>query len=239
MFEDLLQRLVGGSLPDGATADQVLTTEQSLGRTIPADLVELVRWHDGISGVIEDEPGGGMYFALFPVSEWATMTTAYGFDERLPDTVIIGSNGGGEAIVLDCRQEEPRYALVPFVVAGPEDLLPLGSSVQELLDALARRSAFDRPSPSEASPTDAWEIEFRWKELVIYWEGEKGCQFEAGWGVEPGVTYVPTRERWDQSVPTWMVGRFDEVVARLQSDPGHVLRFEPGPVSGRGVEVTR
>lgn len=36
-----------------------------------------------------------------------------------------------------------------------------------------------------------WSVEFRWKEEVIYWEGDRGYIFEAGWGVTPGVTYIP------------------------------------------------
>ena len=35
-----------------------------------------------------------------------------------------------------------------------------------------------------------YEIEFRWKEEVVYWEGARGCVFSAA-GVEPVITVVP------------------------------------------------
>jgi hypothetical protein len=75
------------------------------------------------------------------------------------------------------------------------------------------------------SPGD-FEIEFRWKEEVIYWEGSRGCVFPGGWGVDPVVTHVPDVDAWDRCVPTWLMGRHDEVVARLRSDSRHVVREE-------------
>lgn len=30
-----------------------------------------------------------------------------------------------------------------------------------------------------------YEIEFRWKEQVVYWEGGRGVIFEGAWGTEP------------------------------------------------------
>jgi hypothetical protein len=65
------------------------------------------------------------------------------------------------------------------------------------------------------SPDD-YEIEFRWKEAVIYWEGSRGVAFPGGWGVDPLVTLVPDSVTWDRKVPAWLRGRHDEVVARLR-----------------------
>ncbi|MGD0808716.1 MAG: hypothetical protein ABSA91_03300 [Acidimicrobiales bacterium] len=76
---------------------------------------------------------------------------------------------------------------------------------------------------SQASGRGPYRVEFRWKEEVIYWEGDRGFVFDGGWGVSPPVTYVPTPELWDEVVPSWMKGRRDEVVARLRAHPGHVL----------------
>lgn len=65
-----------------------------------------------------------------------------------------------------------------------------------------------------------FEVEFRWKEQVIYWEGHCGSVFEGGWGVDPVVTVVPDASTWDQVVPDWLRGRRDEVCERLRSQPG-------------------
>lgn len=71
-----------------------------------------------------------------------------------------------------------------------------------------------------------YEIEFRWKELVIYWEGSRGAVFQGGWGVEPMVTVVPDSVTWDRVVPEWLRGRHEEVVARLRADDRHVVHEE-------------
>jgi hypothetical protein len=71
-----------------------------------------------------------------------------------------------------------------------------------------------------------FEVEFRWKEQVVYWEGDRGCVFEGGWGVDPVVTVVPDASTWDRVVPEWLRGRRDEVCERLQGQPGHVVQEE-------------
>ena len=74
----------------------------------------------------------------------------------------------------------------------------------------------------------AFDLEFRWKEELVYWEGDRGCVFEGGWGVQPPVTVVPDASTWDRVVPEWLRGRRDEVCERLRAEPGHVLREERG-----------
>lgn len=85
-----------------------------------------------------------------------------------------------------------------------------------------------------------YRVEFRWKEEVVYWEGERGFIFDGGWGVEPAVTYVPDEATWDAIVPVWMRGRRNEVVRRLEQEPGHVVKATPdysGKRSDREVET--
>jgi hypothetical protein len=68
-----------------------------------------------------------------------------------------------------------------------------------------------------------FRIEPRWKEEVIYWEGGLGYLFDAGWGVDPPVLYVPSAEMWNEVVPDWMQGRRDTIVDRLVANSGHVV----------------
>lgn len=75
-----------------------------------------------------------------------------------------------------------------------------------------------------------FEVEPRWKEEVVYWEGSEGFVFDAGWGVDPPVLYVPYPEEWDAVTAAWMTGRREEIVARLGQESRH--RIEPGPYHG-------
>lgn len=83
-----------------------------------------------------------------------------------------------------------------------------------------------------------FEVQGRWKEEVLYWEGSRGYLFDAGWGVSPPVLYVPSDEEWDSVTAEWMIGRREEIVARLVEHSGHVVR--EGPFSGpSGRTLTR
>ncbi|GAA1676353.1 hypothetical protein [Microbacterium lacus] len=84
---------------------------------------------------------------------------------------------------------------------------------------------------------DTFEVEGRWKEEVIYWEGSRGFIFDAGWGVTPLVLYVPPEDEWDAVTPEWMVGRRALIVSRLTERSGHVLLegTYPGDPTGRTV----
>jgi len=74
-------------------------------------------------------------------------------------------------------------------------------------------------------PPDApFSITTQWCEVVIYWEGDEGFRFLAGWGAEPPVLSVPSAEIWDRVTPEWLHGRRDVVVARLIEHSGHVVR---------------
>jgi hypothetical protein len=70
---------------------------------------------------------------------------------------------------------------------------------------------------------DGYEIEWVWKEVVIYWEGDRGFSFDAGWGVTPSVLYVPSASIWAEAMPDWLRARRDEVLERLRAHSSHDL----------------
>jgi hypothetical protein len=70
----------------------------------------------------------------------------------------------------------------------------------------------------------SFRISYEWKEIVVYWEGDQGFEFDAAWGVAPGELYVPDATHWDAVVPQWLVGRRDEVVGRLVQHSAHTVK---------------
>ena len=70
---------------------------------------------------------------------------------------------------------------------------------------------------------DGFAVEPRWKEEVVYWEGDLGFVLDAGWGVDPPVLHVPSDSDWAQVAPPWLRGRRDVVLRRLREHSGHAL----------------
>jgi len=71
---------------------------------------------------------------------------------------------------------------------------------------------------------EGYEIQYRWKEEVVYWEGSNGFLLDAGWGVDPPVLYVPSAASWADVMPDWCRDRRAEIVARLRGHSGHQVR---------------
>lgn len=85
--------------------------------------------------------------------------------------------------------------------------------------------------PPAAGPE--YEVEFRWKEQIYYWEGDHGLYLDGGWGVRPTVTYVPSAAIWDDVVPEWARGRREQIVQRLiDSGPHRVVEGDYRPGTG-------
>lgn len=55
---------------------------------------------------------------LYSLDELVPLNRAYELAESFPGLVLIGSDGGGEAVGLDFRQSPPQVVLVNFVSAG-------------------------------------------------------------------------------------------------------------------------
>jgi hypothetical protein len=60
-------------------------------------------------------------------------------------------------------------------------------------------------------------------EMLVYWEGDHGFQFDCGWGVSPPVVHLPSSHLWDDVVPDWLVGRRAEVEERLRRYSGYTV----------------
>ncbi|MFT3786598.1 MAG: hypothetical protein QM770_10585 [Tepidisphaeraceae bacterium] len=69
----------------------------------------------------------------------------------------------------------------------------------------------------------SFNITPRWKEELVYAEGNNQFVFQCGWGVTPGVVYVPPPDQWDAVMPAWLCGRHDEVVGRLRQFSQHTV----------------
>jgi hypothetical protein len=94
--------------------------ESDLGVRMPAE------YWDGLAAdarVVVAGPRPGHDVWLYAVPDLAGINEAAGLPGRLPGLVIIGTDGGREAIALDGRADPPAVVLVDVVFQGWDDAL--------------------------------------------------------------------------------------------------------------------
>lgn len=94
-----------------ASKDDIKLFEKLSGFILPADYVDFLRKSNGGEGFI----GENAYLILWPVEQLLEMNSAYQTQEYAPGLLLIGSDGGGEAIAFDTNSPEFPVVSVPFV----------------------------------------------------------------------------------------------------------------------------
>lgn len=112
-------------LQQGATREEIRQDEQALGCTFPSDYVEFLTCTNGLD---LDEPAG---LNLFPTEEIADLNSGYGIPGFMPGWLLIGTDGGGEGILIDCTAPDGPIYRVPLVALLPEDAICLAPSLSE------------------------------------------------------------------------------------------------------------
>ena len=102
----------------------------------------VVSEHNGVEGDI-----GDWLLVLTPVEELVERNTDPVM-EFFPGLVVIGGDGGGEALAID--RETHEVLLVPWI-GGEEDWLVLGRSLTEAFQCMERGGVFDAPHQQRSS----------------------------------------------------------------------------------------
>ena len=125
-------------LPTAELANHDLLVEA--GRTLdvewPAEYVALVSAHNGAEGVV-----GDWLLVLTRVEDLVEQNSPQVI-EFFPGLVVIGGDGGGEALAIDRATQE--ILLVPWI-GGQEDWLVLGKTLTEAMQRMERAEVFDAP----------------------------------------------------------------------------------------------
>ena len=111
-------------------------TGRTLGVEWPRDYVVIISEHNGAEGDI-----GNWHLVLTPVEQLIEQNINPVM-ESFPGLVIIGGDGGGEALAIDRATHE--VLLVPWI-GSEEDWLVLGSTMTEALQRMERGEVFDAP----------------------------------------------------------------------------------------------
>jgi hypothetical protein len=117
-----------------ASEEAIAALTRFAGRDLPDDYMAFLRRQNGGALSYDDF----WYLWFWRADDIPSWSAAYGMTpNEIPGSLILGSNGGGEAIVLDMRKErsDRRYPIVAinFISDGWEDAMPVASDFRSLL----------------------------------------------------------------------------------------------------------
>ena len=117
-----------GSVGEVDPVEQLRLTEADLGVTFPSDYRDFI----SESGRV-DQDFGGSWLMLYGTDEIVPLNRAFDRSESHPGLVFIGSDGGGEGVGFDFREEPPSVVLVNWVSSGWTDAIHQADSFAEFM----------------------------------------------------------------------------------------------------------
>jgi hypothetical protein len=115
----------------GVAKDQITSVQESIGRTLPGDFIDFLRKHNGGEGFVGDE-----YLILWKLEELREFNRDYEVHDYLPDVILFGSNGSGEAYGFRTSQVPWDVIKVPFVGMAQDLCERVAGSFSEVLITL-------------------------------------------------------------------------------------------------------
>jgi hypothetical protein len=124
-------------MPDAAATD-LDQLEALLGVRLPSDYRCYLLGQDGTDGFY-----GVEYLVLWPIRDVMAKNISYEYlREDAGGVVLIGSNGAGEAVALDLRNDASVVVLLPFISEGWEDARRQADSFTEFVAQRERGDGF-------------------------------------------------------------------------------------------------
>jgi len=131
MTEELARLLADVRLvPQGATEERIARAESEMDCALPADVKSLLREHDGGRGTLGPRKRP---FELWSIQRIADECEAQEVTRAVPGLVLFASDEGSEGYGWLAG----KYGRVPVLAAGPHEFEGLGTSLVDLLRALA------------------------------------------------------------------------------------------------------
>jgi len=132
MAGDMKELLANINLNAPASVAAVEEGERQLGVKLPLEYVEFLKRSNGGEGFI----GKSAYVILWAVGELASLNEAYEVQKYMPELLLFGSDGGGEAFGFDTRDPQCPIVQVPFVGMSWDVAWAMGATFNEFLERL-------------------------------------------------------------------------------------------------------
>jgi len=120
-----------------ASEEAIAALQEIAPARLPDGYLHLLAFSNGGEGPLPVQP---LWLVLYPAEEVKKIARDGSFATYFPGLFVIGGNGGGEAIALDLRSQEP-WPLVAFDTTNnnqAESVLPIASSFDEALGLIGR-----------------------------------------------------------------------------------------------------
>ncbi|WKZ31529.1 MAG: SMI1/KNR4 family protein [Candidatus Dojkabacteria bacterium] len=116
--------------------DKKLLLDLNLPDNTPSDYLSFLQLHNGGEGFIGEE-----YLILYKVEDLKQMNANYEVEKFTPGIFLIGSNGGGEAIAFDLRENQSKVILIPFMFEY-DAIIELGKNMEEFFQKVYEKGYF-------------------------------------------------------------------------------------------------
>ena len=117
--------------------EAILFAERTLALRFPADYTSWLQDNDGLEGNL-----GGCYVSLYAVEELVELNRRSAVAECMPGLILIGTDGGGEAIGLDLRGADSSVVLVNLNSLRWDEAIYQAKSFAVFLDERIRGHPF-------------------------------------------------------------------------------------------------
>jgi hypothetical protein len=105
------------------------------GITLPEEYVCFLRKMNGGTGFV-----GSNYVDLWAVDTLIEYNRGYGAGEFVPELLLLGSDGGGQALAFDRRNRNWPVIMVPFIPLDIREAVIIAPSFDVLFGTLAAQS---------------------------------------------------------------------------------------------------
>ena len=127
MTRDEVQRFAPqADIGKGAAEADIAAAEQALSFQFPAQYREFLATCDGLCGFI-----GPHYLILQSAAALLEYNRGYGFFELCPQAIAIGSDGGGEAVII--RRDNGHFAFLDFNSLSLDDAVDVAPTFDEFI----------------------------------------------------------------------------------------------------------
>lgn len=114
--------------------NQLNEVERQIGFSLPASYRALL---NSIQTQSKKPP-----LLIYPIEKLVSHNKANQMQEFAPGAFLVGSDGGGEGLVLDVREESPTYGqfyFMPFIPMGWKDAILAGTMLDDIVKTYTER----------------------------------------------------------------------------------------------------